>query len=143
MHDRTIRGFACGSALGVWGRGDAWFSGRNGADGDRTHNLYVANVALSQLSYGPVLGAVIVLFRGGGVKWWARVDEIWRVVSFFLDGVWGAAVGLWLIAALTRVPNRGLMLRMRQCVGTTQRDHSILPVVCVTRSTRTNSGCRV
>ncbi len=27
--------------------------GRNGADGDRTHNLYIANVALSQLSYGP------------------------------------------------------------------------------------------
>ena len=31
-----------------------------GADGDRTHNLCIANAALSQLSYGPVsLGSII------------------------------------------------------------------------------------
>lgn len=32
----------------------------NGADGDRTHNLHIANVALSQLSYGPTFGSAIL-----------------------------------------------------------------------------------
>lgn len=35
----------------------------NGADGDRTHNLHIANVALSQLSYGPTFGTPIVSDR--------------------------------------------------------------------------------
>src|SRR4051812_17096663 len=34
----------------------------SGAEGDRTPNLYIANVALSQLSYGPREGRALPLF---------------------------------------------------------------------------------
>jgi hypothetical protein len=44
-----------------------------GADGDRTHDLYVANVPLSQLSYGPfkmnqVTGEIILYGGEGGIR---------------------------------------------------------------------------
>ena len=39
--------------LGVW---EKQIVGDGGAEGNRTPDLDVANVALSQLSYGPVIG---------------------------------------------------------------------------------------
>ena len=46
---------------GVFGLADDLCRLKNGADGDRTHNLCIANAALSQLSYSPVASPIVYL----------------------------------------------------------------------------------
>lgn len=65
MLSRKIDGLSGGS-LGGFGRSPRDAS--NGAEGDRTPNLCIANTALSQLSYGPDYGLSIVSKPEGSVK---------------------------------------------------------------------------
>ena len=49
-------GFAYGYAVAGFVLNQGLRTKPGGADGDRTHDLSVANAALSQLSYGPTRG---------------------------------------------------------------------------------------
>ncbi len=49
-------GFAFGSAVAGFVLDQESRTKPGGADGDRTHDLSIANAALSQLSYGPTRG---------------------------------------------------------------------------------------
>jgi hypothetical protein len=48
--------------------------GFGGAEGDRTLDLRLAKPALSQLSYGPMVGLRYLFFATRRTSWWAWAD---------------------------------------------------------------------